>query len=67
MDRFELKETGKKRPTWYDWSINYIPEPVRKTAVSFKDKVVSFFKTNTPQNCSKQTVYRHRKKLSKPK
>ena len=31
------------------WLINYIPdEPTRKIVVGFKDKVVSFFKINTP-------------------
>ena len=33
MDRFERKETKKIRPiknTWYDWLINYIPEPIKK-------------------------------------
>ena len=49
--------------TWYDWLINYIPEPVRKSVGSFKDKIVSLFKTNAP----KQTVYGRKKKLSKPK
>ena len=53
MERTEQKEMKKKRPTWYDWSINYIPEPIRKIVGSFKDKVVSLFKINTPKNCSK--------------
>ena len=47
---------------WYDWLIHYIPELIRKSESDFKDKV-SLFKTNTP----KQTVYRRREKLSKPK
>ena len=66
MERTEQKEMKKKRPTWYDWSINYIPEPIRKIVGSFKDKVVSLFKINTPKNCSKKTVYRHETKPSKP-
>ena len=49
--------------TWYDWLINYIPEPVRKSVGGFKDKIVSLFKTNAP----KQIVYGRKKKLSKPK
>ena len=56
MGKFEEKEMKKIRPvknTWYDWLVNYIPEPVRKSAGDFKDKVISLFKTNTP----KQTVY----------
>ena len=50
MDRFEKKEMKKIRPiknTWYDWLINYIPEPIRKSVGGFKDKIVSLFKTNT--------------------
>ena len=66
MDKFEQKEMKKIRPiknNWYDWLINYIPEPIRKNVGGFKDKIVSLFKTNTP----KQTVYGRGKKLSKPK
>ena len=66
MDKFEQKEVKKMRPVkniWYDWLINYIPEPVRKSVGCFKDKIISLFKTNTP----KQTVYERGKKLSKPK
>ena len=49
--------------TWYDWVINYIPEPTRKSVGGFKDKTESVFKTNTP----KQTLYGRGKKLGKPK
>ena len=66
MDKFEQKETKKIGPiknTWYDWLINYIPEPVTKIVGDSKDKIVSLFKTNT----LKQTVYGGRKKLSKGK
>ena len=51
--------------TWYDWLINYIPDPIRKIIdnFGFKDKIVSFFNTSTP----KQTVHGTGKKLSKPK
>ena len=45
-DKFEQKEM-KKRPvknTWHDRLINYIPEPLRKSAGGFKDKILSFFK-----------------------
>ena len=55
MDKFEQKEMKKIRPiknTSYDWLINYIPEPIRKSAGGFKNK---------------QTVYRKAKKVSKPK
>ena len=35
--------------TWYDWLINYIPQLVRKSVGSFKDKNVSLFNTNAPK------------------
>ena len=66
MNKFEQKEMKKIRPiknTCYDWLINYIPEPIRKSASGFKDKIASLFKTNTP----KPRVYWRGKKLSKPK
>ena len=56
MDKFEEKEIKKSRSienTWYDWLINYIPDPTRKRIGSFKDKIASLFKTKT----SKQAVY----------
>ena len=46
-----------------NWFISYVPEPIRKSVCSFKNKVVSLFKINTP----KQTLYGRGKKLSKPK
>ena len=52
--------------TWYEWLINDIPAAIRKAASNFKDKVVSFIKTNTLGNYSKQTVGR-RKRSSKLK
>ena len=52
--------------TWYEWLINDIPAPIRKAASNFKDKVVSFIKTNTLRNYDKQTVGR-RKRSSKLK
>ena len=33
MDTFEQKEMKKKRPiknSWYDWLIDYIPNPIKK-------------------------------------
>ena len=56
MDKFEQKEMKKVRPiknTCYDWLINYIPEPTRKSVDDFRDKILSLFNTNTPE----QTVY----------
>ena len=52
MDNYEQKEMKKIRSvknTWYDWLINYIPEPIRKSLAGFKDKIVSLFKINTPK------------------
>ena len=63
MDKFEEKEIRLIKSTWYDWLINYISQHIRKSVGSFKDKIVSLFKTNT----LKQTVYRREKKLRKPK
>ena len=54
MGNFEEKEMKKIRPiknTWYNWLINYVPEPIRKSVDGFGDKFISLFKTNT----SKQT------------
>ena len=65
MDKFELKEMKKIRPiknTWYDWLINYIPKPIKKSVGGSKDRIVSVFKTNTP----KKTMYWRGKKLRKP-
>ena len=49
--------------TCYDWIINYIPDPIRKSVGGFKDKVISLFKTNT----HKKQCIGGGKKLSKPK
>ena len=53
MDRFEKKEMKKIRPvknTCYNWLINYILKPIKKSVGSFEAKIVSLFnKTNTPK------------------
>ena len=39
LDRFEEKEIKKINPIkniWYDWLINYIPEPINKGAGGLK-------------------------------
>ena len=44
-DKFQQKEMKKTRPiknTWYDWLINDITEPTRKSIGGFKDKIKSF-------------------------
>ena len=45
IDKFEKKELTKKilftKNTWYnwyDWLINYIPEPIKKSAGGVKEK-----------------------------
>ena len=46
MGRFkkiEMKEIRPVKNTWYDWLINYISEPIRKSVDGFKGKIVSFF------------------------
>ena len=52
MDKFEKKELTKKRrftkntsTDWYDWLINDIPEPIKKTVRGVKDEIMSLFKT----------------------
>ena len=52
MDRFEKKEMKKTRAfknNWYDWLINYNSEPTRKSLGSFKYKIISLVKTNSPK------------------
>ena len=65
MDTFGKKEMKKMRPiknSWYDWLINYIPEPIAKILGVFKYKIVIIFITNT----HKKSVYK-KKKLKKNK
>ena len=57
----EKKSQKTVKNTWWDWLINYIPEPIRRSVGGFKDKIVSFFKANTPN----QTAYGRGHKLSK--
>ena len=44
-----MKKMRPFKNTCYDWLINYIPEPIRKSVGDFKDKIVSLFNTNTPE------------------
>ena len=62
-----MKKKTPIKDTWYNWLIDYIPLPKRKTAGGFKDKVVSLFKARIPKDYGKQTVYEKEKKSSKPK
>ena len=56
----DFKKIGPVKNTWYDWLINYVPEPIRKSVAGFKDKIFSLFRTNT----SEQTVYGRGENLS---
>ena len=47
MDKIEQKEMKKIRPiknTWYDWLINYIPEPTKKLYVVSTIKLKAFLR-----------------------
>ena len=47
MGRFEQEEMKIIRPiknTLYDWSINYIRQPVRKTVSVLKDKFINLLR-----------------------
>ena len=64
MDKFEQKEIKKKIPIkniMYGLLTNYIPKSIGKTVSAFKNKVVSLFKTNTPENYRKQSIHGSRK------
>ena len=58
-----MKKIRPNKNNCYDWLINDIPEPIRKSVTVLKDKFISLFKTNTP----KETVYERGKKISKPR
>ena len=56
----DFNKIGPGKNTWYEWLINYVPEPIRKSVAGFKDKIFSLFRTNT----SEQTVYERGENLS---
>ena len=58
-----MKKIRPNKNNCYDWLINDIPKPIRKSVTVLKDKFISLFKTNTP----KETVYERGKKISKPR
>ena len=58
-----MKKIRPIKNTWYDQLNNYIAVSITRSAGSFKDKIVSLFKTNAP----KKTLYGRGKKLSKPR
>ena len=51
---------------WYNWWINYTPEPTKKTMKGVKDQIMSLFKNEdySKPNCVK-TVYGCEKKPNK--
>ena len=66
MDKFEENEMKKIRSiknTWYDWLINYIPEPIRKSVGGFEVKLISLFMTNTPKQTVHGKTQNHKTKL----
>ena len=67
--KFEQKKWRRKYllKQFAYWLINYIPEPIRKAAGDFKDKVVDYFKTNTPEDYGQQIMYCWWKRPRKPK
>ena len=45
MDKFEEKEIMKMpfaKITWYDWLINYIPEPIKNSGQCYRQNCESF-------------------------
>ena len=38
FEKNQMKKIRSVKNTWYDWLINYIPEPVGKSVGGFKDK-----------------------------
>ena len=72
MDRFEEEEMKKTIPiedTWYDWLINYIPKPIRRSVSVLKDNLQIFLRQahlHKVENClgqrkdtqeTKKTIY----------
>ena len=48
MDKFEKKRTSKEENIYKKylvWLINYIPDPIIKSAGGVKDQIMSLFKT----------------------
>ena len=64
LNKKNEKEKSIKN-TWYDWLINYFQEPIWKIISGFKDKILSLYKTNTPEDYGKQNLYGKMEKPSK--
>ena len=66
MDNLKEQETNKLRLieyTWYDWTINYFLEPIKKITDNYNDKIDSFLNINTPKKNHAQKW----KETNKPK
>ena len=48
-----MKKIRRIKNTWYNWLINYIAKPIRKSVSILKDRFINLFQVKTP----KQTVY----------
>ena len=67
MDRFGKIEMKKIRPiknTQYNWLINYILEPIRKSVIVLKDKIL-YTSIMLEKTVPEQTVYGRGQKLRK--
>ena len=42
-----MKKIRPVKNTWYDWLIDFIPDPIRKSVGGFKHTIVSSFKANS--------------------
>ena len=56
-----MKKIRPIKNTWYDWLINYISEPKRKSVCGFKGKIVSLFKTKCVRETKQIKSAKHQK------
>ena len=62
IEQKEMKKIGPIKNTWYDWLINYIPDPIRRSVGGLKDKIASLLKTNTPKQAGRGSMGEERSK-----
>ena len=48
-----MKKIRPVKNTWYDWLIDFIPDPIRKSVGGFKHTIVSPFKANSSKKKKK--------------
>ena len=41
LKKKEIKKIRPIKQMWYEWLINYIPKPIRKSIGGFEDKIIS--------------------------